>query len=171
MRKLVSLLLLSVSLLLSADLTPEEIAADKALIKDEKAKLETAKIQAAEAKATIEAAQKRLAAAEKIIKKEEIALPAKDGGEIVFTTHAELGYVKTTGNTDTSSGSLDFMQKAEWGKNTVQLDIDYLYGEEDGVENNNKLIVLLDYDYKFAKHISFDYLTGYKDDKFSGFDY
>jgi len=39
------------------------------------------------------------------------------------------------------------------------------------VENNNKLIALLDYDYKFAKHVSFDYLTGYKDDKFSGFDY
>jgi putative salt-induced outer membrane protein len=63
------------------------------------------------------------------------------------------------------------MEKAEWGNNIIQLDVDYLYGEQDGEETNNKLVALLEYDYKFAKHISFDYLTGYKDDKFSGFAY
>ena len=88
-----------------------------------------------------------------------------------FVTHTELGYVQTSGNTDTKSGSLDFMGKKSWGDNSIQFDLDYLYGEENSIENNNKLDTMLNYDYKFSKHFAFNYLVGYKDDKFSGFDY
>jgi len=88
-----------------------------------------------------------------------------------FVTHTELGYVSTSGNTDTKSGSLDFMGKKSWGKHSVQLDVDYIYGEQDGIENNNKLDTKLNYDYSFTERFGFNYLVGYKDDKFSGFDY
>lgn len=93
---------------------------------------------------------------------------AEDTG---FTTHTELGYVSTSGNTDTKSGSIDFAGKQAWDKHAIALDINYLYGEQNGVENNNKLFTVLNYDYKLTDVLAFNYLTGYKDDKFSGFDY
>ena len=160
---------LLILLLLSAGLFAEELT--EAQIAEKQAKLTAAKAQAQEAKAELAAAQAKLDAAEKIIKKKEIALPADEGGAAVYTTHVELGYVSTSGNTDTKSGSFDGMGKAEWDKHVLQLDVDYIYGEENGVENNNKLIVELNYDYKFADDFAFNYLTGYKNDKFSGFDY
>ena len=88
-----------------------------------------------------------------------------------FITHTELGYVSTSGNTNTKSGSLDFAGKQTIEKHSLKLDFDYLYGEESGVENNNKLITEINYDYRFAKHFTFNYLAGYKNDKFSGFEY
>jgi len=91
--------------------------------------------------------------------------------DTAFVTHTELGYVSTSGNTDTKSGSLDFMGKKSWDKHSVQLDVDYIYGEQAGIENKNKLAAKLNYDYSFSKRFGFNYLTGYKNDKFSGFDY
>lgn len=93
---------------------------------------------------------------------------AEDTG---FMTHTELGYVSTSGNTDTKSGSVDFAGKQAWDKHAIALDVDYLYGEQNGVENNNKLLTVLNYDYKLTDALAFNYLVGYKDDKFSGFDY
>lgn len=162
-KSLLIISILSLSLI-GAELSEAEISAKQE-------KLAKAQKQAAEAKIELKAAQDKLAAAQKIIKKKEILLPLNEGGKFVFTNHTELGYVETSGNTDTTSSSLDFMQKAEWGKHVVKLDIDYLYGEEDSVENNNKLEAMLNYDYKFGKKFAFNYLVGYKDDKFSGFDY
>lgn len=91
--------------------------------------------------------------------------------ETGFVTHTELGYVQTSGNTDTKSGTLDFTGKKSWEKSSLQLDVDYLYGEENGIENSNKLESELNYDYKVADHFALNYLVGYKDDKFSGFNY
>ncbi len=91
--------------------------------------------------------------------------------ESAFITHTELGYVETSGNTETTSATLDFKGKKSWDRNSIQFDLDYLYGEENGIENNNKLETELNYDYSFAKNVSFNYLVGYKDNKFSGFNY
>ena len=88
-----------------------------------------------------------------------------------LVTHTELGYVKTTGNTDTTSFSLDFAGKKSWGEHSLKLTADALYGTENGVENNNKFGTELNYDWQFQKHLALNYLIGYKDDKFSGFDY
>ncbi|PHR59046.1 MAG: hypothetical protein COA44_02540 [Arcobacter sp.] len=162
-KSLLIITLLSLSLM-AVELSEAEIAAkQEKLVKAEK--------QAAEAKIELKAAQDKLAAAQKIIKKKEIALPLNEGGKVVHSNHTELSYVKTTGNTDTTTGSIDFMQKAQWGVNTLKLDFDYLYGEEDKVENNNKLETMLNYDLGLNKYIALNYLVGYKDDKFSGFEY
>ena len=88
-----------------------------------------------------------------------------------LVTHTELGYVKTGGNTDTSSFSFDFMGKKTWGKQSVRLDLDALYGTENGEETNNKITAILNYDWQFAKRLALNYIVGYKDDKFSGFVY
>jgi len=96
---------------------------------------------------------------------------ADEKKENPFVTHTELGYVSTSGNTDTKSGSLDFMGKKSWDKDAVQLDVDYIYGEQDGIENKNRLDSKLNYDHSFTESFGFNYLVGYKDDKFSGFDY
>jgi len=88
-----------------------------------------------------------------------------------LVTHTELSYVQTQGNTDTSAFSVDFGGKKSWGAHSIKLDADALYGTADGLENKNKLFGELNYDWQFAKHIALNYLVGYKNDKFSGFDY
>ncbi len=91
--------------------------------------------------------------------------------EIPFTTHTELGYVSTSGNTNTKSASVDFAGKKKWDKHAIKLDIDYIYGEQEDVETNNKLATELNYDYPLTGTLALNYLVGYKNDKFSGFDY
>ncbi len=91
--------------------------------------------------------------------------------DTAFTTHTELGYVSTSGNTNTKSGSVDFVGKQKIDKHSLQFDIDYLYGEQEGIETNNKFITSLNYDYQFAEDFAFNYIISYKNDKFSGFDY
>lgn len=88
-----------------------------------------------------------------------------------FVTHTELSYVNTQGNTDTNAFSFDFAGKKAWGAHSLKLDADMLYGTEDQVENKNKFFSELNYDWQFAKHFTVNYLAGYKNDKFSGFDY
>lgn len=88
-----------------------------------------------------------------------------------LVTHTELSYVQTRGNTDTGAFSLDFLGKKSWGEHSLALSADALYGTENGVENKNKLFTELNYDWQFAKRVALNYILGYKDDKFSGFDY
>ena len=93
---------------------------------------------------------------------------AEDTG---FATHTELGYVSTSGNTNTKSGAVDFVGKQKWENQAIQLDLNYIYGEPEGIETNNKLATEFNYDYTIAGDLAFNYLVGYKNDKFSGFDY
>jgi len=88
-----------------------------------------------------------------------------------FMTHTELSYVTTEGNTNTDAFSFDFAGKKAWGLHSVRLDVDALYGTEDNIENKNKLVTELNYDWQFEKRLAFNYVVGYKDDKFSGYDY
>jgi len=86
-------------------------------------------------------------------------------------THTELGYVQTNGNTKTKTFSLDANAKKAWGKHEGALHFDGQYADDDGVETKNKYLIELNYNYSFTDRLAFDYLIGYKDDKFSGYDY
>jgi len=86
-------------------------------------------------------------------------------------THTELGYVSTTGNTDTKTYSLESKLTKKWGKHEGALTFDGQYADDKGVESKNKFLVELKYDYSFTKRFAFSYLFGYKQDKFSSFDY
>ena len=96
---------------------------------------------------------------------------AEERTEKPFKTHTELGYVSTNGNTDTDAFSLDLNAKKEWIKHILTLDLDGQYATDQGVETKNKYLIEAQYDYKFTERFSFNYLAGYKSDKFSGFTY
>ncbi len=91
--------------------------------------------------------------------------------EVSFVTHTELSYVRTQGNTDTTALSLDFTGTQKINDFSIKLDLDALYGDENSIENKNKLIGEVNFDYQFSKYFTVNYLYGYKDDKFSGFEY
>jgi putative salt-induced outer membrane protein len=101
-----------------------------------------------------------LVAAEADLKKDDL-----------LVTHTELGYVQTTGNTDTKTFNLDSKIKKGWGSHIFTFIFDGQYAEDSGIESKNKFFVELEYDYEFTDRFAFDYLTGYKRDKFSKFDY
>ncbi len=115
--------------------------------------------------------------AEKVVDKKEKKIASKEEEKsekidlLGFTTHTELGYIKTSGNTDTETYNIDINLKKEWEKHILSLHFLKLYGEEDSTENKNKIFTELNYYYKFTDRFAFDYLAAYKEDKFSGFDY
>jgi len=88
-----------------------------------------------------------------------------------LVTHTELGYVETQGNTHTKTFSLNAKAKKAWGKHVANAKLDAQYASDNDVETKNKYLVELQYDYDFTDRFSFNYLAGYKDDKFSGFEY
>lgn len=140
----------------------------KVIIEDESLKdnqrLIDARKEEEAAKLEIEASKKKLLEAQKIIE-EELSQYLR------FSTHIELGYITTSGNTDTQTASLDMTGKMDLREHGLKLDFDYIYGKDAAVESRNKLATELNYDYTFSKYFAFNSLVGYKDDKFSGYDY
>ena len=88
-----------------------------------------------------------------------------------LATHSELGYIQTDGNTKTKTFNLDSTLKKGWGKNIFKLKLDAQYASDNDTETKNKYLIELNYNYEFSKRFAFDYLIGYKSDKFSSFDY
>ena len=86
-------------------------------------------------------------------------------------THTELGYIKNDGNTKNETFTLDMKLKKEWEKHISTTVIQGKYNEEDKVETGNNWLAETQYDYKFSKIFTFNYLLGYKEDKFSSFDF
>lgn len=86
-------------------------------------------------------------------------------------THTELGYIETDGNTDTQTFNIDSKAEKSINNHMFTLSLDAQYATNDGNETKNKYVAEANYDYSFTKRLSFGYLLGYKDDKFSGFDY
>jgi putative salt-induced outer membrane protein len=86
-------------------------------------------------------------------------------------THAELGYIETNGNTSTKTFNADVTAKKSWGKHQGKIAFDGQYAEDSGTETKNKYLIELNYNYAFTDRFAFDYLVGYKSDKFSGFTY
>lgn len=105
-----------------------------------------------------------------IEKEKEIAL-AKQAKKYEFKTHTEFGFIKTTGNTNTSTYNLDLNLKKNWDEHVFELSFDSQYADDNGIETKNKYLTELQYDYKFTDRFAFDYLIGYKEDKFSGYNY
>ena len=114
------------------------------------------------------------AESEKVLEEKEVVAvkeeAPKEKGILGFTTHTELGYIKTSGNTDTVVYNIDSKLKKEWGQHILTLDLQLLYGEEDSTENKNKFFTELNYYYKFTDRFAVNYLAAYKEDKFSGFE-
>jgi putative salt-induced outer membrane protein len=100
-----------------------------------------------------------------------VSAHAEDMKVTPLVTHTELGYIETSGNTKTKTFNLDANAKKAWGRHEGKILFDGQYSEDNNVETKNKYLVELNYGYAFTDRLSFDYLVGYKADKFSGFDY
>jgi putative salt-induced outer membrane protein len=123
------------------------------------AELDQAKKEKAEAQAQIKAGQEKLEKANSILSENKLI------------THTELSYIKTNGNTNTESFALDARAKQKWDRHNVKAKLEAAYSEEDGVESKNKWLIEGNYDYDISKSWAFDYLIGYKSDKFTSYDY
>ena len=86
-------------------------------------------------------------------------------------SHTALGYMQTKGNTDTKTLTLDASLKKEFGKNALSFNLDGQYADDNGIESKNKYFLELNYDYNFTDRFAFNYLVGFKDDKFSAYTY
>lgn len=87
-----------------------------------------------------------------------------------LVTHTEFGYIETQGNTETKTFNLEAKVKKNWQKHILHLLFDGQYAEDKNIESKNKFFTELEYDYAFTNRFAFDYLVGYKQDKFSVFD-
>ncbi len=98
-----------------------------------------------------------------------VAMAAAPQNKLV--THTELGFIDTQGNTRTQTFNLDASAKKNWGKHMFSLSADAQYATTDDVENKNKYTIELNYDYSVTPKLAFGYLLGFKQDRFSSYDY
>lgn len=88
-----------------------------------------------------------------------------------LNTHTELGFIDTQGNTQTQTFNFDSKVKKNFDKHIFTLTLDAQYATTENIETKNKYLAEANYDYAFTDVLSFGYLLGFKQDRFSGFDY
>jgi len=159
-------------LLVSSLLTANDTASIEKQVADVKAQIEALnmKLHGLEAQLPEELAQKIVE--EEQAKTEEIKVAKKEEikKDPTFKTHIEAGYTSNAGNTDTKTSNLLAQVRKDWDKHVIIFDVDAQWGKEDDEENKNKYTTEFNYYYKLTDRLALDYLVGYKEDKFSGFD-
>ena len=96
--------------------------------------------------------------------------------DTTLKTHTQLGYISTQGNTRTESFALSTKWNKSFEKHALTWTFDAQYGKAEDANNNyvtnkNKFFTELGYDYSFTDRFAFNYLAGYKHDKFSSYTY
>lgn len=122
----------------------------------------------AQIKSEIESTKAEIAKLKESIKRLESQLPKP---RYELNAHAELGYILNSGNSDSEAFNVDTKIKNSFDNHSLELSLLYQYGEQDGLESRNRFLSELLYEYALGKRFSINYLLGYKDDKFSGFNY
>ncbi len=92
-------------------------------------------------------------------------------GDRPLKTHTEFSLVDANGNTDNTSLAFELKADKNYGKHEFRADANAYYSKESDTTTKNKWMLELNYDYMITDRFSFNYLIGYKRDKFSGFDY
>jgi len=98
-------------------------------------------------------------------------LSAEEEKKSPWTTSAELGYVNTSGNTNTETLVFKFDTAYEIEKWKHQGHFETLDTKADDVSTADRMLVTAQSDYKFTPRDYFYGLLSYEDDKFSGFEY
>jgi len=146
LKKIILSSLLATTLLLSAQ-TPEELNTQ---IADNNAQIALLKAKVAELSAQ---------------------LPINNA----FITHTELGFMMTDGNTETISYNADVAISKRFDAHKFKFNFNgqYAYDNTDNAstEIKNQYLTELTYNYDISNAFSFSYLNGFKQDKFSNFDY
>jgi len=86
-------------------------------------------------------------------------------------THTEFGYVNTQGNTETTTLSLDTKISKAFDKHIFDLMFDGQYATDGNIETKNKYLSELTYDYQFTQKFALNYMVGFRQDMFSGYEY
>ncbi len=99
------------------------------------------------------------------------ARAAEEEKKSPWTSSAELGYVTTSGNTETETLNLKFDIAYEIDKWKHAAHVNKLDSSDGDVKSADKLLLTAQSNYKFTEY---DYVyanVSYEDDKFSGFEY
>ena len=147
MNKIVLSTLLISTLALTAQ---AEIAKDQVKLK---ADIETAKATKKTAESNLKALEAQLASNEDIM------------------TTVRIGYINVTGNSETETFTLYAEAKKAWDKHSVSLVVDSQYGSTNDVTSVNKFFTEGNYGYSFIPSLAVTGVIGYKNDKFSSFNY
>ncbi|MDD3597797.1 MAG: DUF481 domain-containing protein [Sulfuricurvum sp.] len=90
-------------------------------------------------------------------------------GDIV--THSEFSYIDSKGNSNTSSLAFEGNAKTKWDLHILRVHLDAYRASSDGETSKNKWSSEFNYDYQFDEVYSLNYMIGYKEDHFSGYEY
>lgn len=91
--------------------------------------------------------------------------------ETPLLTHSEFSYINTKGNTNTTSLAFEGSAKKQWLEHIFRLHGDMYKSTDSGNTSKDKWSSEFNYDYQICPRTSINYLIGYKNDRFSGFDY
>lgn len=94
--------------------------------------------------------------------------PEKNGDVV---THSEFSYIETSGNSNTSSLAFEGNGKTKWDDHIIRAHADAYQSSNNGKTSKNKWSSELNYDYQMDEVYSLNYMIGYKEDRFSGYDY
>lgn len=89
----------------------------------------------------------------------------------VWTGQAELGFIDTSGNTDTRSFNGKFNLVHDIQPMKTGLKLEALTGEENGTSSKERYNAELKGDYTLGEHDYIASLLSYEDDRFNGFEY
>ena len=126
-------------------------------------------------KSQIEELQKKLAKLESSLKnsasQDKDLEFQKKKKENELKTHTEFGFISSKGNTDTTTYNLDAKLNKRFDKHLFEVIFDGQYADDTNVETVNKYYSELLYSYDLSDRLAFEYLLGFKQDKFSSYDY
>lgn len=91
--------------------------------------------------------------------------------ETPIITHSEFSYINTKGNTNTTSLAFEGSAKKQWDEHIFRLNANMYKSSDNGKSSKDKWSSEFNYDYQICPRTSLNYLIGYKEDRFSGFDY
>jgi putative salt-induced outer membrane protein len=91
--------------------------------------------------------------------------------ETPIITHSEFSYINTKGNTNTTSLAFEGSAKKQWDQNIFRLHANMYKSTDNGKTSKDKWSSEFNYDYQICPRTSINYLIGYKEDRFSGFEY
>ncbi|MBD3799692.1 MAG: DUF481 domain-containing protein [Epsilonproteobacteria bacterium] len=91
--------------------------------------------------------------------------------ETQIITRSEFSYINTKGNTNTTSLAFEGSAKKQWEKHVFRLHADMYKSTDSGKVSKDKWSSEFNYDYQICPRASINYLIGYKEDRFGGFDY
>jgi putative salt-induced outer membrane protein len=91
--------------------------------------------------------------------------------EAVWSGNAELGFIQTSGNSDTQSFNGKFNLERQREPVTSSLNLEVLNSEDDGVSSKERYIAVIEHDYSLGKRSYVASVLSYEDDRFNGYQY